>query len=314
MSIVLEQKLTRENFKALPPLSTDGAWGTEMQKLGAKPGQMCDTWNVDEPEKVLSVAQSYIDAGSDIILTNTFNCNRVILAKHNMADRVAELNKAGAAISKKAAAGKGLVFASCGPTGLLVTTGLMLGNVQIEDIEAIFAEQAAALEEGGADAIVIETQNDAAEAEAALKGALKATKIPVGLSFTFDSGEGGMFTMMGVSVAQAYQIAKDNGASFVGANCGRGIDTCVAIAQEFAKCGKELPIWIKGNAGKPEVDADGKTLYKATPDVYANAVKPLLEAGAHFIGGCCGSNPGHIKAVAQTLGSLKCGCKCNCKD
>lgn len=294
-------KLTRENFNQLPVLSTDGAWGTEMQKLGAKPGQMCDTWNVEEPEKVFQVAKSYIDAGSDIILTNTFNCNRVVLGKHNMAERVAELCKAGAEVSKKAAGDNGLVFASIGPTGKLI----MMGEITPEELEEIGAEQAAALEAGGADAIVVETQSDAAEAEALAKGALKATKLPVGISFTFDSGENGAYTMMGVSVAQAYQVALSIGCSFVGANCGRGIETCVSIAELFAQCGTELPIWIKGNAGKPELDAEGKTVYKASPDVYANAVKPLLDAGARFIGGCCGSNPGHIKAVADSLKALR---------
>lgn len=312
MAFDFSQKLTRENFNQLPAMSSDGAWGTEMQKLGAKPGQMCDTWNVEEPDKVFSVAKAYVDAGSDIILTNTFNSNRIVLGKHHMAERVAELNKAGAEVSKKAAAGKALVFASAGPTGKLV----MMGELSPEEVQDIFAEQCAALEAGGADAIVIETQNDAVEAENALIGALKVVKIPVGLSFTFDSGEGGLFTMMGVGIPQAYQLAVDNGASFVGANCGRGIETCLPIAEAFAQCGGAIPIWIKGNAGKPELDsATGKTLYKASPEIYRNAVAPLLKAGARFVGGCCGSNPTHIKAVAEALAELKCSGsgKCCCK-
>lgn len=303
-------KLTRENFASLPPMVTDGAWGTEMQKLGAKPGQMCDIWNVEQPEKVLQVAKSYVDAGSNIILTNTFNSNRVILAKHGMESRVAELNKAGAEISKKATGGKAYVFASLGPTGKLVT----MGELSPEETEAIFAEQAAALEAGGADALVVETQSDIAEAEAALKGALKATKIPVGVSFTFDSGEGGLFTMMGVSVQAACEMAQRVGAAFVGGNCGAGIETFPNIVKAFAAAGCTLPIWAKGNAGKPEMGPDGKTVYKSVPQIYADTVQPLLEAGARFIGGCCGSNPEHIRAIAEKMAALKkaCGCGCGC--
>lgn len=291
------QKLTRENFSALPPLCTDGAWGTELQKLGIKPGQMCDGWNFDEPGKVLQVAQSYIDAGSEVILSNTFSGNRIILDKYGMAEKVFEINKAGAEISKRAAAGRAYVFASAGPTGLMPT----IGQISPEELEEIYGEQARGLEAGGADAIVIETMSDLVEAEAALKGCLRATSLPVGVSFTFDTGAGGTFTMMGVSVTQAHEMAVRNGAAFVGANCGRGIETFVEIARQFAACGGELPLWIKGNAGLPERDSSGRIFYTATPEVYAAAVGPLLQAGARFIGGCCGSTPEHIKATAAAV-------------
>jgi 5-methyltetrahydrofolate--homocysteine methyltransferase len=304
------QKLTRENFKDLPPLCTDGAWGTEMQKLGAKPGQMCDTWNVEEPDKVYSVAKSYVDAGSRIILTNTFNSNRIVLAKHGMAARAAELSRAGAEISKRAAQCKAYVAASIGPCGKMV----MMGEIDPQEVEDAAAEQAKAFAEGGADAIVIETQSDLVEAEAALKGCLRACDLPVGLSFTFDSGANNDRTMMGVTIQQVCEMGKANGASFVGANCGAGIETFVNIARMFDECGSGLPIWVKGNAGKPEVDhATGKTTYKAAPEVYARVVAPLLQAGARFIGGCCGSNPSHIAAIAQALAGLNKGCSCGCQ-
>lgn len=294
-------KLSRESLRSLPPLLTDGAWGTEMQKLGAKPGEMCDLWNIEHPERVLAVAKSYVDAGSNIILTNTFNSNRIVLAKHDLEARVGELSRAGAQISKQAAAGKAFVFASLGPTGKLVT----MGELEPEETEEVFAEQAAALAEGGADALLVETQSDIAEAEAAIKGCLKATSLPVGVSFTFDSGKDNSHTMMGVSIAQAYEMALETGASFVGANCGAGIQTFVSIASRFAECGGELPIWIKGNAGKPELDTKtGKSVYRALPEIYAEAVEPLLAAGAKFLGGCCGSSPAHIKAMADRLAAL----------
>ncbi len=297
MAFDATQKLTCANFAALPTLCSDGAWGTELMKLGGKPGEVKDFWNVTAPDKVFKVAKSYVDAGSHIILTNTFNANRISLAQHDAASRVTELNKAGAEISKKAAAGKAYVFASIGPTGKMVS----MGDLSAKDAEDVFAEQAAALAAGGADAIVVETQSDLAEAEAALKAARKATGLPVGVSFTFDSGKDKDRTMMGVTVPQAYEMAKANGASFVGANCGLGIEGYIAIALAFAKCGKELPIWIKGNAGKPEVGPDGKSVYKATPDIYASAAKPLLDAGARFVGGCCGSTPAHIRALVEAV-------------
>lgn len=295
------EKLNKQSIKNLPPMLTDGAWGTEMQKLGAQPGEMCDLWNVEHPERVLAVAKSYVDAGSNIILTNTFNSNRIVLAKHGLEARLAELNRAGAEISKKAAEGRAYVFASLGPTGKMVC----MEEIDAEECEDIFAEQAAALAAGGADALLVETQSDIVEAEAAIRGCLKACSLPVGVSFTFDSGTDGDRTMMGVSIEDAYDMALQVGASFVGANCGAGIESFVVIAEKFVACGSELPIWIKGNAGKPELDAkSGKTLYKAGPEIYSAAVEPLLAAGAKFMGGCCGSTPAHIKAMAERLNAV----------
>ena len=297
MSFDVNVKLTRDNFAQLPPLCTDGAWGTEMAKLGAQPGQMCDIWNITEPEKVFSVANGYVEAGANIILTNTFNSNCVVLAKHDMADRVAEFSKAGAEISKRAARGKAYVFGSIGPCSKMV----MMGEISPEEVEAMAAEQAAALEAGGADALVIETQSDLIEAEAALRGALRGSTIPVGVSFTFDAGEHNDHTMMGVSVPEVYALASAGGASFVGANCGAGIDTFVRIVEQFAACGKDIPIWVKGNAGKAALDDNGNAVFQADPELYRQAVAPLLKAGARFIGGCCGSSPAHIKAVAEAM-------------
>ena len=297
MAFDATRKLTRDNFKDLPPLCTDGAWGTELMKLGGKPGEVKELWNVTAPEKVLQVARAYVDAGSHVILTNTFSANRVVLEKHDADSRVAELNKAGAAISKRAADRRAYVFASVGPTGKIVS----MDELDALDAEAVFAEQAAALAAGGADAICVETQSDLAEALAALRGCLRACALPVGVTFTFDSGKEKDRTMMGVTVEQAYAMAETHGASFVGANCGLGIEAYIPVAKRFVACGKALPIWIKGNAGKPEVGPDGNTVFKATPDVYAAAVKPLLDLGVRFVGGCCGSTPDHIRAMSGAL-------------
>ena len=340
------RKLTRENLRDLPPLCTDGAWGTEMQKLGAKPGELADVWNLEQPGKVLSVAKSYVDAGSQVILTNTFSSNRILLEKHGMADRAFALSKAGAELSRRAARGRAYVFASIGPCGKMV----MMGEADPDEVRAAAAEQARAFEEGGADAIVIETQSDLVEAGAALQGCLEACALPVGVSFTFDAGASNDRTMVGVSIPEVYDLAVKGGASFVGANCGAGIETFVGIAKAFQACAggatgaamgsgpasaaggrlasasgrlasasggpaslgacpapgggslsAALPIWIKGNAGQPQVDAAGNVRYTAGPEVFAAVVPPLLAAGARFIGGCCGSTPEHVRAIAKAL-------------
>ncbi len=288
---------TRESLKALPPLCTDGAWGTELMKLGGTPGELKDSWNVSAPDKVLKVARSYVEAGARIILTNTFSANRVVLEGHGAAGRAAEINRAGAEISRRAAEGKAYVFASLGPTGKLVSAG----EIDPAAAEEAFAEQAAALAAGGADALCVETLTDIEEARAALRGCLRACALPAGITFTFDSGRDKDRTMMGATIEQACEMARAEGAGFVGANCGLGIEAYVPLARRFAACAKDLPIWIKGNAGRPEVGPDGRTVYKAAPEAFAAAVEPLLGAGVRFMGGCCGSTPDHIRAMAAAL-------------
>lgn len=294
-------KLTRENFNELPLLPTDGAWGTELMKLGGAPSELKELWNVSAPDKVLRVARSYVEAGARIILTNTFSANRIVLERHGAPGRSAELSRAGAAISREAAGDQAWVFGSIGPTGKLVS----MKQLAIADAEAAFAEQAVALAEGGADAIVIETMADLEEARAALRACLGACKLPVGVSFTFDSGKDKNRTMMGVTTGQAWKAAQEGGASFVGANCGIGIDAYVKVARELAQCGTQLPLWIKGNAGRPVMAADGSTHYLAGPDDFSRAVPELVAAGVRFIGGCCGSTPAHVAAIVAAIDNLR---------
>lgn len=293
-------RLTRSNFGALPLLPTDGAWGTELMKLGGASAELQDLWNVSAPDKVLQVARSYVEAGARIILTNTFSSNAIVLERHGAVARSAELSRAGAAISRQAAGERALVFGSIGPTGKLVS----LEQIAVAEVEAAFAEQAAALAAGGADAIVIESMADITEAQAALRACLAACDLPVGVSFSFDAGKEKNRTMMGVAPDQAWKVAHEGGASFVGANCGIGVDTHVRIAREFAACGSTLPLWIKGNAGQPEMDADGSVHYRAGPDVFAQAVPELVAAGVRFIGGCCGSTPNHVRAIVAAIEQL----------
>jgi methionine synthase I (cobalamin-dependent) len=273
---------------------TDGAWGTQLQARGLESGELPDFWNVSHPDRVGEVARAYVEAGSHVILTNTFRANRITLAGHGLADRAAELNRAGVAISKSAAEGKARVFASMGPSGKM----LVMGEVTEDDLFAAFAEQAQALADGGADALLIETMADLAEASIAVRAA-RQTGLPVVASMVFDSGKNHDRTMMGATPEQAAAQLGEAGADVIGANCGVGIAAYVPICERL-RAATNRPIWIKGNAGLPEM-VEGRTVYRMTPEAFAGYVPALVKAGAKFIGGCCGTSPEFIRAASGVL-------------
>ena len=276
------------------PVVTDGAWGTELQALGLPIGECPDSWNLTHPEKVEIVPKAYVDAGSRVILTNTFGANRIRLAEFGMADNTVAINKAGAQISRQAAGDKALVFASIGPTGKM----LMMGQVTEEELRAAFTEQAQALADGGAHGLVIETMSDPDEARIAIQSA-KTTGLPIVGCMTFDTGKERDRTMMGTTPEQSAQCLTDAGADVIGANCGQGIEGYIKICRRLhAASGK--PIWIKANAGLPEMK-DGKVIYRTTPQDFVSLVPQLIEAGANFIGGCCGTSPEFIRLVCAQL-------------
>lgn len=290
---------TIEQLIANGPVLLDGAWGTELQRLGLGVGTHPDLWNLEHPEKVEQVAKSYIDAGSQIILTNTFGSTRFTLARHSAEDKLDEINRAGVEISRRAiggraAQGKAKVFASIGPTGIM----LLSGTVSPEEMQAAFLEQATALAQAGPDGIVIETMSDPEEATLAVKAA-KSTGLPVVACMVFDSGKNKDRTMMGTTPEQAVEKLTEAGADVIGANCGQGIDGFIPICERMRKATK-LPLWMKANAGLPEV-VDGQTVYRQTPDLFAEKVLELVQAGANFVGGCCGTNPAFIAAVRKKL-------------
>ena len=289
---------TIEQLLAGGTVILDGAWGTELQQRGLEIGACPDLWNVSQPERVEEVARAYVDAGSQIILTNTFGANRFVLKRHQAADRVAEINRRGVEISRRAAADRAKVFASMGPTGVM----LMMGEVSEVELELAFAEQAAALAAAGADGLVIETMSDPAEARVAVIAA-KATGLPVVACMVFDSGRNHDRTMMGTTPEQAAKTLLDAGADLLGANCGQGVAGFVAICKRLAEAGGR-PVWIKANAGLPEM-VDGRTAYAQSPAQFAAYLPALIEAGAGFVGGCCGTSPAFIRAVRQELGSVQ---------
>ena len=273
----------------------DGGWGTQLQLRGLPIGEHPDFWNLSHPNMVREVASAYIQAGSDIILTNTFGSNRFLLAKHGAEDKIAELNRAGVRLSKEVArnapSGQNRrVFASIGPTGVM----LMSGTVSPDELYAAFLEQAEAIAAESPDGIVIETMSDPAEAVLAVKAA-KTTGLPVAACMVFDTGKNLDRTMMGTTPEQAVEQLTAAGADIVGANCGQGIDGFIPICQRM-RAVTALPIWMKANAGLPEI-VDDKTVYRQTPEKFAESAKELLAAGANFIGGCCGTTPDYIRAL-----------------
>ncbi len=273
---------------------TDGAWGTQLQERGLQAGECPDAWNLLYPERVEQVARAYVEAGSQVILTNTFRANRLALERYGLAERTADINRAGVEISRRAAAGKALVFASIGPSGRM----LVAGETTEDELMATFREQARALAEAGADAIVVETMADLTEARLAVTAALE-TGLPVVASMVFDSGRNKDRTMMGVTPEQAARELSAVGAHVIGANCGQGIAGYVEICRRL-HAATDRPIWIKPNAGLPEM-VEGKAVYRVTPAEFASYVPALLEAGASFVGGCCGTTPDFIRAIASTL-------------
>jgi methionine synthase I (cobalamin-dependent) len=276
------------------PIITDGAWGTQLQARGLALGEFPDLWNLSHPERVAEVARAYIEAGSRIILTNTFGANRVRLAEQSTAASVIEINRRGVALSREAAQGRGLVFASIGPTGKL----LLAGDVTTEEVRAAFDEQAQALAAAGADGLVVETMSDLEEAQLAVRAA-RETGLPVVACMVFDGGAQKDRTMMGNTPEQVAEVLLQAGADVIGANCGQGISDFVALCRRF-RAVTDRPLWMKANAGLPTV-VEGRVVYNVTPEDFSRHIPDLIAAGANFVGGCCGTSPDFISAIRRAL-------------
>jgi methionine synthase I (cobalamin-dependent) len=271
-------------------LITDGAWGTELQARGLPLGAKPDSWNLTHPDRVESVARAYAEAGSQVILTNTFRANSVAMPDVSASD-LDVINRAAVAISRRAA-GRALVFASIGPTGKI----LLSGELTADQVSAAFAAQAASLAAAGADALLIETMSDIEEARLAVAAA-RPTGLPVIASFAFDSGKNKDRTLMGATPEAVAQAMAEAGASAVGANCGVGVEQSIPICQRLhSAC--NLPIWIKPNAGLPTME--GTTIrYNTSADFFASHYAALRNAGASFLGACCGSTPDFISTLVR---------------
>ncbi len=289
-----------ESVKKGTVLVADGAWGTALQSRGLKGGECPELWNVEHPDLVRDVALSYIQAGSNIIETNTFGGNRYKLEYYGLGDRVSELNKAGVQISREAAGENNWVIGSMGPTGKMI----LMGDVTEEDFYRVFKEQAIALEEGGADAAVIETMSALDEALAAIRAVKENTNLEIISTFTYEPTVQGPFkTMMGVGPSEAAAAAVEAGADIVGANCGKGYEGMTDIIKEIKAILPGIPVIIQANAGLPEL-VDGISVFPATPEEMAEQNPYWIKAGVNIIGGCCGTTDKHIRAIRNTVDSL----------
>jgi 5-methyltetrahydrofolate--homocysteine methyltransferase len=294
---IVDSPLLRQ-LKKRKILISDGAWGTELHAHGLAPGECPEAWNLEHPDKVEAVAKAYVAAGSDIILTNTFGGSEFKLSQYSLADKVSEINQIGVELSRKAARSETFVVASIGPTGKFVEP---LGDVSALAMESAFRKQIAAQVVGGADAILIETMTDLTEATIAIKAVRAICSLPVLVTMTFERGQNGFRTMMGVTVKQAVTVLSNAGADVIGTNCGNGIEHTCEIITEMRSLSDKFLI-AQPNAGMPRLVGE-KTVFDQTADDFARHVPKLVQAGANIIGGCCGTTPEHIRAIVRSVRS-----------
>lgn len=286
---------------AARPLIGDGAMGTQLMLAGLEQGNCGEAWNLTQPERVLAIQRRYAAAGADCILTNTFGGSRIMLNRHGHAADVAGINKAGVAIAREAFGERpGYVIGDIGPFG-----GLMepYGEFTEADVRAAFAEQARALVEAGADAIIIETQTALEELLLGIQAAKEAGAACVIGSMAYDvTLDGSTFrTMMGIDPERAAEFMEEHGVDVVALNCGTGMDMRRArdAVIRYRRVSTR-PVMVQPNAGQPKL-VNMKVVYDETPEEMAPGVIPLIEAGARIVGGCCGSTPDHIRAFRQAL-------------
>ncbi len=277
----------------------DGAWGTQLMARGLEPGDSPEAVNLSNPSALVEIATLYLDAGADLVTTNTFGASPLNLARYGLSEKTEEINRAAVRTLKPAVAGRAYISGSVGPTGSILAP---YGDTPKATVLAAFRRQVGALLDGGADVICIETMTDLAEALLAVEAARSLSdEVPVIATMTFDATPRGYFTIMGSSVEQACTALVEAGADVVGSNCGNGIDTMIEIAREFARHAT-VPIAIQSNAGLPE-HREGVLVWPETPDCMAGRVGELIDLGVKIIGGCCGTGPDHIRAIRSAVDS-----------
>ena len=283
-------------------LVCDGGMGTQLMARGMTPGYCSEMWNIEQPAHVRAIHQAYRDAGCDLLTTNTFGGTRSSLAKHNHGDLVDQLNRAGAQLARSVADDRCLVLGDVGPFGDFLEP---VGDATPEQLTEIFTEQLQALKAGGADAVVIETMSEPAELAIAIRAAKSLGDWPVIATFAFAHGEAGVFrTMMGTSVADAVKAVIDAGADVVGANCGTSLslEDYVTLANHLVGVAGRTPVIVQPNAGTPQT-VNGNLVYGATPENMADLARKLISAGVKIVGGCCGTNPDHLRAMSMAAKS-----------
>jgi 5-methyltetrahydrofolate--homocysteine methyltransferase len=287
-----------ERLNAKEILVADGATGSNLQKMGLKPGQAPEDLVIDNPEILLKLENMFVEAGSDIILTCTFGGTRMRMKDSKYQDRAPEVNTRAAELARKAASARTgvMVAGSMGPVGALIKP---YGPLEAEEVKVTFAEQALALTEGGVDLLVIETMFSYEETTAAYEGARSATDLPIVVSFSYDRGTR---SMMGVKPKDVMIKYTAMGANIIGANCGTTLENMESIIKEYADTVPNFPLWAKPNAGVPRMDVQTeKAIYDMGPEDMALFAKKYVALGAKIVGGCCGSTPEHIAAIAKAV-------------
>ncbi len=274
----------------------DGATGTYLQKHGLEPGGSPELMNADNPDVIQQMAGHYFEAGSDIVLTNSFGGNRFMLERYGAGERLAELNKLSAEHAKAVAPDGKYVAGSIGPTGEFIEP---LGDVTEDEMYDTFSEMSKAFESGGADAVMIETQLSLDEAMIAIRAAKENTDLVVMSTMVFDKGPRGYFTMMGTTPEQAVEGLQDAGADIVGTNCGNGIERMIEIAKRMRSVTEKYLV-VQSNAGLPVIK-NGETHYLESPEFMAKHFKELAQLPINILGGCCGTTDDHIRALVKCV-------------
>lgn len=281
-------------------LVSDGATGSYLQQHGLEDGDP-EEWNVSHPDVVRGMAKAYYDAGSDMVLTNTFGGTSLRQSHYGFADRAAEFNRLGAELARSQAPDGCFVVGSVGPTGEVLNDPLRDNPLTEEQAYEAFVEQIVALADGGVDAVNIETMIDINEAVIAVRAAKENTDLVVMSTMFFDKGPRGFFTMMGSRPADAVSKLQEAGADIVGANCGNGIDVMIELAREL-RAATDGYLLIHSNAGIP-APINGEIVYPESPEYMAERFKVMArDVGVNILGGCCGTTPEHIRALINALG------------
>lgn len=278
-------------------LLSDGGWGTMLFEKGLQAGDCPELWNITHREKVFDVAKSYVDAGADIIETNSFGGTGMKLSLYGLGDKAEKLNVEAAYISCEAAGKEVLVFGSVGPTGKI----LMMGDVTAEQMYSTFLQQCKALEKGGVNAIVIETMTALDEALLAIKAAKEGTSLRVICTFTFDKTVDNTYrSMMGVSPAEMAKTLINAGVDVIGTNCGNGFDGMIEISKEIRNEFPDIPLLVQANAGMPQL-IDGENVFPESHEEMASKIPFLIDLGVNIIGGCCGTTPAYISEFKKHI-------------
>ena len=275
----------------------DGAWGTMIMARGLRAGQPPEAFNLTRAHELEAIAREYVEAGAQLITTNTFGASPLRLRLYGLEGETEAINQAAVRAVRRAVGDRAAVLASIGPSGRLMKP---YGDTDPREVADGFTRQARALAAEGVDVFCVETMTDLGEAELAIRAAREAAaNVPIVATMTFDRTRRGFFTVMGTSIAAAARGLVQAGADMVGSNCGNGLDAMIEIAQLF-RASTSTPLAIQANAGLPETRG-GTLVYPESPEFFAERVPMLVAEGVRLIGGCCGTTPDHIRAIRRAV-------------